>query len=260
MSDLPSGWAVAILDDLVNSAAAITDGPFGSNLKTSHYTQSGPRVVRLQNIGDGIFIDEEAHISHEHFSTLKKHEVEAGDVLVASLGEQLPRACLAPPSLGPAIVKADCIRIRPAPEVLPAYLMFVLNSPQVRSATSTRIKGVGRPRINLSELRTTQVPVAPLAEQRRIVETIEAAFSKLDAGVAYLGRVIQLQNSLAGRASALRRSILATAFSGQLVLQDRSDEPAEVLLERIAAARAVFDDAAAQSRRRRRSPSPGVAT
>ncbi len=36
---------------------AITDGPFGSNLKSSHYVESGPRVIRLQNIGFGEFFD-----------------------------------------------------------------------------------------------------------------------------------------------------------------------------------------------------------
>ena len=40
------------------------------------------------------------------------------------------------------------------------------------------------------------------------------------------------------RAASLRRSILAAAFSGQLVPQDPDDEPASVLLERIRAERA----------------------
>ena len=46
--DLPDGWTWARLEDLVAAEPrAITDGPFGSNLKTAHYTDSGPRVIRL---------------------------------------------------------------------------------------------------------------------------------------------------------------------------------------------------------------------
>ena len=75
---------------------AITDGPFGSNLKTSHYTDAGPRVIRLQNIGDGFFVDGSAHISQTHFNTLRKHEIVAGDLAIAALGETLPRSCVAP--------------------------------------------------------------------------------------------------------------------------------------------------------------------
>ena len=40
------------------------------------------------------------------------------------------------------------------------------------------------------------------------------------------------------RAEALRQSILKRAFSGQLVLQDPTDEPASALLKRIRAERA----------------------
>ena len=74
-------WVWATLKDLAAPEAnAITDGPFGSNLKTSHYTDTGPRVIRLQNIGDGLFRDEYAHISTSHFESLKKHEIKAGDL------------------------------------------------------------------------------------------------------------------------------------------------------------------------------------
>lgn len=106
-------WPLATLESLASDEArAITDGPFGSNLARQHYTSSGPRVIRLQNIGDREFIDNPAHISQAHFERLRAHEVLPGDLLVASLGEVLPRGCLAPNNLGPAIVKADCIRVR----------------------------------------------------------------------------------------------------------------------------------------------------
>lgn len=217
MTELPKGWEWATLDDLV-LPGGITDGPFGSNLKTEHYTASGPRVVRLQNIGDGQFIDERAYISREHFSRLTKHSVEPGDVLVASLGEVLPRACLAPEGLGPAVVKADCIRIHPHIEVLSPYVMAALNSPHVRKRVGESIKGVGRPRVNLGELRALQLPIAPTAEQHRIVLAIDEAFSKLDTGEAGLRTVRHL-------IKRMREAILAAAVTGRLVPQDPSDTP-----------------------------------
>ena len=79
--DLPSGWAHSRLTDLAaDEPRAITDGPFGSNLKTAHYTDAGPRVIRLQNIGDGVFKREDAHISREHYESLIRHSVQEGDL------------------------------------------------------------------------------------------------------------------------------------------------------------------------------------
>jgi len=222
MTELPKGWEWATVDELAVDAG-ITDGPFGSNLKTAHYTSSGPRVVRLQNIGDGRFNDEQAHISSEHYAQLMKHSVAPADVLVASLGAVLPRACLAPSTLGPAIVKADCIRVRPSNLVAGSYLMHALNSPGTRERVTESIKGVGRPRVNLGDLRALMLPIAPRIEQQRIVGAIEEAFSKLDAGEAGLRTVRRLLKRL-------RDAVLAAAVTGRLVPQDPTDPPAIKLL------------------------------
>ena len=162
---LPEGWIWARLENLAaTEPRAITDGPFGSNLKTAHYTDSGPRVIRLQNIGDGTFRHEDAHISEEHYSSLVQHSVQKGDLIVASLGETLPRACLVPSWVPPAIVKADCIRVRLHHELNPSYINFALQRPDLRDQTATQIKGVGRPRLGLKGIRNLAVPIAPLSD------------------------------------------------------------------------------------------------
>ena len=81
----PKGWPCKTVGEL---ASKFSDGPFGSNLKSSHYTETGVRVIRLQNIGVGEFVnDNKAYISERHFADLKKHECRPGDVLVGTLGE-----------------------------------------------------------------------------------------------------------------------------------------------------------------------------
>ena len=87
---LPSRWCWAELAQLAAPEEnAITDGPFGSKLKTEHYTTSGPRVIRLQNIGEIAFKDARACISEKHYASLQKHRVSAGDLVIAALGEAL---------------------------------------------------------------------------------------------------------------------------------------------------------------------------
>lgn len=187
MSDLPSGWEWATLDDLsAPEPRAITDGPFGSNLKTSHYVAVGPRVIRLQNIGFGDFIEERAHISEPHFEGLRAHEVRSGDLVVASLGQDLPRSCIVPDSVGSAIVKADCIRVRLHPDLDAKYVNYALQRPALRHAVAEQIHGVGRPRLGMAGIRQLSVPVAPQAEQARIVAALEEYLSRLDGAVTTL--------------------------------------------------------------------------
>ena len=167
---------------------SITDGPFGSNLARQHYRSSGPLVVRLQNIGDGVFVESRAHIDADHFESLRKHEVLPGDLLIASLGEVLPRACIAPRDLGSAIVKADCIRVRLRDDVDQRWVNYSLQRPAARKWAEQHRHGVGRPRLGLRGIRAIPIPLPSLAEQRRIVEILKAHLSRLDSASHELSR------------------------------------------------------------------------
>jgi type I restriction enzyme S subunit len=207
---LPEGWAWATVEQLAAPEPnSITDGPFGSNLKTEHYTDSGPRVIRLQNIGDGIYVDEEAHISQAHFERLQKHRIFPNDVVIAGFGESPPRSCIIPEALGPAIVKADCIRFKPHSSVMPKYMNAALNSDPVRKRTKGMVHGVGRPRLNLGEIRSISLPLPPLAEQMRIVAEAERRLSVVEELETVVSANLQ-------RATRLRQSILQKAFEGNL--------------------------------------------
>jgi type I restriction enzyme S subunit len=187
VSELPDGWARSTLETLAAAEArAMTDGPFGSNLKSSHYTDTGPRVIRLQNIGFGEFIDEKAHISEGHFESLRAHEVMAGDLVVASLGQDLPRSCVVPEHVGPAVVKADCIRIRLHPAVNPRYVNYALQRPALRVAVSKQTHGVGRPRLGMTGIKELSIPLPGRREQDRIVAAMEEHLSRLDAANDWL--------------------------------------------------------------------------
>lgn len=167
-------WPEVALGDV---ALTLQDGPFGSNLKSSHYVDDGVRVIRLQNIGVGTFNDtDRAFVSRQHFDQIKKHRCLPGDVLVATLGDPILRACRQPAWIPVALNKADCLQLRCDPDrALPEYVVRVLNSPLVQTRSELLAHGQTRPRINLSQLRSLSLPLPPIEEQRRIAVVLGQA-------------------------------------------------------------------------------------
>ena len=77
----PKGWPVK---NMKESSVLLSDGPFGSNLKSEHYCEEGVRVIRLQNICLGYFDDtDKAYISVTHYEKLKKYTSSLKDGVVA---------------------------------------------------------------------------------------------------------------------------------------------------------------------------------
>lgn len=118
--------------------------------------------------------------------------------------------------------------IRSNSSIYPTYLGFYVQSDIVRHIWRELAAGTNINNLKRDHIDSTIVPLPPMAEQKRIIAAIEEHFSRIDTAKALLERCLQ-------RCGVLRRSVLAAAFSGRLVDQDPADEPASVLLERIAA-------------------------
>jgi type I restriction enzyme S subunit len=226
---VPDGWSIEFLGNL---NVEIFDGPFGSHLKTSDYVESGVRVIRLENIGQGHFIDKkQSFVSKEKYKGIQRHTVVPGDIVFSSFVTEAIRSALVPSHISFAVNKADCFAIRFFGKTInPKFVQLFLRSRNPFKQVEGMIHGVGRPRINTSQLKEIVVPICAPAEQDLIIERLEAIFSETDALES------TLETGLA-QLAAMRQSILKQAFSGQLVAQDPKDESASVLLERIRAER-----------------------
>ncbi|MET8729729.1 restriction endonuclease subunit S [Streptomyces parvus] len=192
---------------------AITDGPFGSALTSSHYSDSGAQVIRLGNLGRAEFRDRErAYIPIEYFAGLKRHEAVTGDLIVAGLGDQgqpLGRACVLPEGVGPAMVKADCFRVRlDQTTMLHEYAAWALSSPPVAEQIAMLARGSTRARINLEVVRDITLPAPAIERQRRSIAQLTEARASTLAVSRRCNRQLAL---LAER----RQALITAAVTGQ---------------------------------------------
>ena len=187
---------------LAELAVKVSDGPFGSKIKTEHYSENpGVRVIRLQDIGLGQLHDHDvAWLRDEHVEeNLSGYRLSSNDVLVAGLGDERNPVGRAAPAtdVGGAVHKADIFRVIVRSELLSApYLMNVMNSPSVQRKIRARSQGTTRLRINTKNIREVLVPCAAPPEQHALMAKLE----QLDGTVRFvdseLRRCAELKDSI----------------------------------------------------------------
>jgi type I restriction enzyme, S subunit len=234
LPELPEGWCWAGPEQIAAyEKYALGIGPFGSNLKVTDYREEGVPLVFVRNIRAESFLEDGAHyVSVEKAIELKPHIARAGDLLITKMGEPPGDAAIYPFGRPDGVITADCIRLRAHPILISTpYLLSAIRSPIFQGQIVSITKGVAQKKVSLERFKLLAIPIAPLSEQYRIASEIDRLLSVRDAALNTVLRQAQ-------RVMHLRQSILKWAFEGRLADQDPTDEPADVLLERIRAERA----------------------
>jgi type I restriction enzyme S subunit len=161
----------------------------------------------------------------------ERHRLRAGDVLVLEGGDadKVGRGWLWEGEIDGILHQNHVFAVRPhADALLSRYLAHYINAPQARAYfLSSAKQTTNLASINKRQLKELPVPLPASAEQAAAVTALEerlAALAELERALA------------AGRAfaAALERAVITKAIAGELVDQDRYDEPATGLLEKIA--------------------------
>ena len=235
LPELPQGWVWASVEQIASDEThSLAIGPFGSNLKVPDYRESGVPLVFVRNIRSGNYGGTHTkYVTPEKAEELRAHRVDAGDVLITKMGEPPGDADVYPDGQPPAIITADCIKVRCwAGLVRPDLLKATINSHIGRQQIEPMTQGVAQKKVSLGRFTSLAVPVPPIQEQDELIALLGTATREIAAQEAAVG--LSLKQS-----TAQRQNILRAAFAGQLVPQDPADEPASVLLERIRAERAA---------------------
>jgi type I restriction enzyme, S subunit len=219
INGLPKDWKWVKLGELVdNPKQDLVDGPFGSNLKSDEYIESGVPVFKIQNIKVNRFVEKKmSFISQEKAKTLTRHSFESGDLIITKLGEPLGLCCKVPEKYPYGIIVADLMRLRPSKtKIYDNYLVNVINSDVVKKQFKSITKGTTRARVNLTIVRDINIPVPLKETQYQIVSKIEELFSELDKGIEELKTAQQ-------QLKVYRQAVLKWAFEGKLTNEEVKD-------------------------------------
>ena len=222
-------WPKAQLSDIIKS---LNNGVFVSRPSAQ---PPGSPIYRISAVRPLVLRTDDIRYADPVPKMADAYKVESGDILLTRYSGN-PRfvgaAAVVPPG-GAGILHPDkLIRVvADRSKALPGWIAAYLTVGEGRRGIEQRLKTTaGQVGISGSQLRTVQIAVPPLSHQQKMI-------TKLGVLREAQERMQQQLDGVATQTQALRRSIIAAGFAGRLVPQDPEDEPASVLLERIAASR-----------------------
>jgi type I restriction enzyme S subunit len=174
------GWEVRRLEDLT----FIQEGP---GIRKYEYADDGFPMINVRCVQDGYIDMTSARAASMELATGKwKHfQCEEGDILFTISGT-IGRCAIVQAHDLPLLMNTSVVRFRPTDTALDAqFLYYFLQSdgfqiPLEEMSSGTAIKNVGP-----THIKTLNIPLPPLDEQKRIVEVLDAAFEGLSRARAH---------------------------------------------------------------------------
>jgi type I restriction enzyme S subunit len=239
---LSGDWSWASTGDVTRVQGGIQKQP-----KRRPLRNTAP-FLRVANVLRGKLDLSEVHAVELFDGELDRYRLVAGDLLVVEGNgsiEQIGRSAMWRGEIPDCVHQNHLIRVRPGPSLLPEFLDIYWNSAVTRRrlakvASSTS----GLYTLSTAKVKAVPVPIPSLEVQRRLVEDLDRQRSVV------LNLASEVVTALR-RSAALRRSVFERAFTGQLVPQDPTDEPASGLVEPVESKQA---GTVKPPRRRRRVP------
>lgn len=105
--------------------------------------------------------------------------VRANDVLFATIRPTLRRIAIVPDDLDEQVCSTGYFVLRAKPEMDFRFIFYFLQTETFMAAMEKLQKGASYPAVTDGDVRSQPIPVPPLAEQRRIVGVLDAAFAGL---------------------------------------------------------------------------------
>jgi len=148
-------------------------GPFGSMLHKSDYAESGVPLINPADIANGkVSFDKIKRVAPSKVPEMTSYILSKGDVVIGRRGE-MGRAAVITKNEDGYICGTGCFFATPSGYFEPEYFVTMLKSDFIRQSLQSQSVGSTMDNLNHTILGNLLIPFPPLAEQRRILETID---------------------------------------------------------------------------------------
>ena len=216
--EIPNSWEWIKLGDVGNWQSGTT--PSKSNL--DYYRNGTIPWLNTGDLNDGIVSQIPKMVTEKALKETSLRMNDAGSVCIAMYGATIGKLGILP--IPATTNQACCVCNKQANFVKRMWLFYFLMFHKQEFIEAGF--GGAQPNISKEKIVSTAFPLPPLTEQQRIIAKIEEAFAEIDA-------VEKNKELLKTHIKQTRQKILDLAIHGKLVPQDKNDEPASVLLEKI---------------------------
>lgn len=176
----------------------ICTGIFDCPHSTPALTESGPYVVRTQDIRSGTFrADEAAHVSEATYQErIARAEPSPGDILFSREGTYFGVAAEIPQGIRVCLGQR-MVLIRPDPSIADArFVRYWLNSPAMAAHIRGYRDGSVAERLNLPTIRDLPVALPPLSRQRRVAGILGALDDKIELNRRAIATLVEMARAL----------------------------------------------------------------
>jgi len=203
--EIPENWCWVTIGSLadVKGGKRLPKGKSLIEEKTNHpYIRVTDFKDQSVNMSKVKFIDEDT------FSSIKNYTISCKDIYVSIAGS-IGKVGVVPDELDDANLTENAAKITNINGVSKEYLLYTLLTDLAQEQMDRATVSTTQAKLALCRIETVCIPLAPIAEQKRIVDTIVDLFADLDKAVENAQTIIEGYE-------IRKNAVLYQAFNGEL--------------------------------------------
>jgi type I restriction enzyme, S subunit len=210
MSDeLPQGWATARISDVTERVP---------NIKPEDSPDKEFGYVDISSIDNSSFVITDAkRLKGKDAPWRARRPIRPNDILFSNVRTYLRNIALVDQDCAAQVCSTGFTVLRPNSRVEPRFLFRYVLTRRFLDRVTPQQTGTHYPATSDKVVMSEEIPLAPVAEQRRIVAKLETLLGKVDASQQRLAKIPVLLKRF-------RQSVLAAACSGRLTANWREEK------------------------------------